>query len=442
MGDTLATMAQQTENSWITRLVSVKPAEIKALLVSGLYFYLVLCAYYIIRPIRDEMVIANGVQNIQWLMLLTMGVLLLIAPLFGWLTARYKTRQFLSIITLLFVVCLLLFFFGFNVGERSAMTTRAFFVWVNVFNMFIVSLFWSFINDVFSQLQARRLFAAIAAGGTAGALTGPLITAGLVQSIGLAYLLLISAAVLSCTLICIGWLSRWRNVEFDPQHSGQIHQLKNKKLGGSIWGGLTLIIRSPYLGGICAFIVLYAISITFVQIRQAELIEAAYTDPQLRTKLFSQIDFAVNSLALLLQLFITSKLITWIGYRNTLLLIPAGITLGFALMAAAPLLGVMIGLEVFRRAGDYAIMKPTREMLFSVVSREEKYKAKNFIDTAVLRSGNTGSALLYAGLRSTGIAAAGVAGISLLLGMLWCTVAFWLGNQFSRKSAEKMSSNR
>lgn len=424
-------------NTALSRLVSVKPGELRALFASCAFFYLLLCAYYIIRPIRDEMVIANGVANIQWLMLLTMAVLLLLAPIFGWITSRFRTRQFLSSITLFFAANLVAFFFVFDVAERSPLVTRAFFVWVNVFNMFIVSLFWSFMNDVFSQLQAKRLFAFIAAGGTAGALTGPIITGSLVESTGLSYLLLISATVLSMTVIFINWLSRWENAEFDPNDIHGVHQVKNKKLGGSIWGGFTLILKSPFLMGICAFIILYAVSITFVQIRQAEMIEAAYAVPELRTKLFSQIDFAVNALTLVFQLFVTSRLISWIGYRATLVLIPLGITVGFGLMAVSPILAVMIGVEIFRRSGDYAIMKPAREMLFSVVSREEKYKAKNFIDTAILRTGNTGSAVAYAGLRTLGVAGAGIAGISVALGAAWCAVAFWLGGEFNRRSGKR-----
>lgn len=414
---------------WLGKLVSVEPGEAGALAASFLYFYLLLCAYYIIRPIRDEMLIANGVENVQWLLLMTMGVMLAITPVFGWITSNFRTRQFLSFCTLFFATNLAVFFFLFDVQERSAVVTRSFFVWVNVFNMFIVSLFWSFMNDIFSQRQAKRLFAFIAAGGTAGALTGPVITTSLVETVGLAYLLLISAAVLSCTVLCIAWLTRWQNQDVQAS-PGLATEKQGAALRGSIWGGFSLITRSPYLLGICLFIVLYAISITFVQIQQAQLIEASYTEPTQRTRLFSQIDFAANALTLVLQLFVTSRLIGWIGYRATLLLIPLGITVGFGVMAASPMLAIMIAVEVFRRSGDYAIMKPTREMLFSVVSREEKYKAKNFIDTAVLRTGNTSSAWLFAGIKSMGAGAATVTGISLALGVAWCVIAFWLGGKF------------
>lgn len=425
--------------SLLTRFVSVKPKEISALFMSCGYFFLILCAYYIIRPIRSEMAIANGVANIQWLLLMTMLVLLAITPLFGWVTTRFKTRQFLSYCTLFFASHLVIFFFLFNVEDRSPYVTRAFFVWVNVFNMFIVSLFWSFMNDVFSQGQSKRLFAFIAAGGTAGAISGPIITSSLVELVGLAPLLLISASVLATSVICIMWLTRWQNVDFKPLNSSQtkVHTVRNEALKGSIWGGLLLIIRSPYLAGICVFILLYAVSITFVEIQQATIIERTYDDPAQRTKLFSMVDFSVNVLALIFQLFLTSRMIQWLGFRATLMIVPIGITLGFGLMATMPMLAVMIGVEIFRRSGDYSIMKPTREMLFSVVSREEKYKAKNFIDTAILRTGNTTSAWAYTGIKSLGAGGAGIAGISVALGIAWCATAFWLGGQFTRKQAIK-----
>lgn len=423
----------------LTRFVTVKPKEITALFISCGYFFLILCAYYIIRPIRSEMAIANGVENIQWLLLMTMLVLLAITPIFGWVTTRFRTRQFLSYCTLFFATHLVIFFFLFNVEERSPITTRAFFVWVNVFNMFIVSLFWSFMNDVFSQGQSKRLFAFIAAGGTAGAISGPIITSSLVEALGLAPLLLVSAAILTASVAGIVWLTRWENVDFKPLNSTQTktHKVRNEALKGGIWGGIQLIAKSPYLLGICLFIALYAASITFVEIQQAELIERTYNDPAQRTKLFSMVDFSVNVLALIFQLFITSRIITWLGFRATLMIVPLGITIGFGLMATMPMLAVMIGVEIFRRSGDYSIMKPTREMLFSVVSREEKYKAKNFIDTAILRTGNTTSAWAYTGLRSLGAAGSSMAGISLILGLSWCAIAYWLGGQYNKKQATK-----
>lgn len=419
--------------SLLNRFVSVKPDEVRALLASCAYFFLILCAYYIIRPIRDEMAIANGVANIQWILLATVITLLALTPVFGWVTSRFKTKQFLAYCTFFFASHLVIFFFLFNVEHRPNIVTQAFYVWVNVFNMFIVSLFWSFMNDVFGRGQAKRLFAFIAAGGTAGAICGPIITRSLVQTVGLAPLLLISASVLALSLMFISWLINWNNKDYDG--SEKAHKVTDKKLGGSVLGGLTLIRRSPYLAGICVFILLYAISITFVQIRQAELIEATYSVPEKRTQLFASIDLTVNILVLIFQLFITSKLISWLGFRFTLLMVPLGITLGFGLMAALPLLPIMIGVEIFRRVGDYAIMKPAREMLFSVVNREEKYKAKNFIDTTVLRTGGASSAMIYKGVSAIAAGAASIAAISVMLGIAWCMTSIWLGNRFNHRQA-------
>lgn len=411
-----------TTQKALSRLVSVEPHEIKALLVSCAYFFLILCAYYIIRPIRTEMVIANGVSNFQWLALMTVLVLIIVTPLFGWVTTRFRTRQFLSYCTLFFASHLIVFFFLFDVAERSPNTTRAFFVWVNVFNMFIVSLFWSFMNDIYSRAQSKRLFAFIAAGGTAGAICGPIITTSLVKTIGLAHLLIISASLLGLSVLFINWLTSWTNQGLSTD--GHSQEQRKQALKGGVLDAFKLIIRSPYLLGICLFISLYAISITFVEIQQAEIVERTLKDPTTRTQLFSSIDFAVNTLALLIQLFLTSHIIKRLGYRFALMLVPVGITIGFGLMAVTPILAVMIGVEVFRRAGDYSIMKPAREMLFGVVSREEKYKAKNFIDTAILRGGNASSALAYGGLRAIGVAGAGMAGASLALGLAWCGTAY------------------
>ena len=424
--------------NWLQKLVAVKPGELPALLVSCLYFYLVLCAYYIFRPIRNEMTIANGIENIQWLFMLGMVVLFAIMPIFGWLTARFKTRQFMAACTLFFASNLVVFFFLFNVEQRPVWVTRTFFVWVLIFNMFIVSLFWSFMNDVYSREQARRLFAVIAIGGTLGAITGPIITRFLVASIGLGYLLLISAALLTSSIGCIFWLIRWDNQSFDDDEAERHaqHAVEDKALGGKPTDGLRLILKSRYLMGISLFIILFTVSNAFVVIQQADLISKEFTDPVERTEIFSLIDFVVNALVLFTQLFITSKLIKWIGYRTTIMLVPVAITIGFGALIIAPVLPIIVAMEIARRSGEYAITKPTREMLFSMVSREEKYKAKNFIDTAVLRTGDTFSSWLFTALKAMGTAATTIPIVSIVLGAAWCSVAYWLGTQYQRKSKQ------
>ncbi len=418
----------------LEKLVNVKAGEIVALLTSCAYFYLLLCSYYIIRPIRNEMVIENGVANIQWLLLFAALVMLAIVPVFGWLTSHFKTRQFLAYCTLFFASNLFIFFLLFDQNDthRSIWISRGFYVWVNVFNMFIISLFWSFMNDVFSQTQSRRLFAFIAAGGTAGALTGPLITSLLVEKIGLGYLLLIAAIILSLTIVCINHLSHWQNPS--NVNSKEQTDIQNKSIKGGVFDGIALILRSPYLLSICCFIILFALLSTFLSIQLAETIEHLFSDSAERTKLFSLADLATNVLTLLFQLSFTGKIINKFGYRTTLMLLPIGLTIGFLLLIFAPVLSVMIALSIFYRAGNYAIMKPTRAMLFTVVSRAEKYKAKNVIDTAVMRSGNVLSAWLYSGIQALGAGALGIAVIGSGLGFIWSGVSYWLGNQYRHKT--------
>ncbi len=430
----MPTKPQQSPVQRLTySLVSVRPRELGALLLSCLYFYLLLCSYYIIRPIGNEMMILNGVENLQWLLLLTMGAMLAIAPVFGWLTSRFKTRQFLAYCSLFFVVNLLLFFVLFGQQQPSMMVVRSFYVWVNVFNMFVVSLFWSFMNDIFSQAQSKRLFAFIAAGGTAGALSGPIITTLLVERIGLSYLLLIAAAILALTILCAFRLLRWNNPDASLDGS---HLQREAPLKGGIFDGIALIFKSRYLLGIAVFILLFTLVVAFLSIQQIELIEAKFSDSAQRTRLFSMIDLVTNVLTLVIQVFFTSRLIAGFGYRNTLMLVPLGLSCGCILVAVQPLLGILIALEVLRRAGDYAIMKPAREMLFTILGREEKYKAKNFIDTAVLRSGDAFSAWCYSGVKALGGAPA-VALVGVALGIAWTAVAYWLGQRYEIRSSQK-----
>jgi AAA family ATP:ADP antiporter len=289
-------------------------------------------------------------------------------------------------------------------------------------------------NDIFSREQTTRLFAVIAAGGTAGALTGPIITTQLVESVGLSYLLLISALILSLTLFCIYQLSMHAA---DISSDGETNIQEKGALKGGVLDGIKFTFSSPYLRMIACFVIVFAVISTFLSIQLAETIEAVFSDSEQRTKLFSQADLITNVLTLLFQLSITGKLIRWLGYRNTLLLLPVGLTIGFVLVGFSPIFLSLIALSVFSRAGKYAILNPTSEMLFSVLSREEKYKAKNFIDTTIVRSSNVLSSWLFAGVKALGAGAAGVAVLGASLGIAWCLISYWLGNKYQLESTQK-----
>ncbi len=387
------------------------------------------------------MVIQNGVENIQWLLLSAAIVMIAITPVFGWLTTHFKTQQFLSVCTAFFACNLVAFFFlfeTFDALKESVWVSRSFYVWVNVFNMFIISLFWSYMNDSFSKQQAKRLFSAIAAGGTAGALTGPIITATLVEKIGLGYLLLISAGILSLTIICILKIKKLSsNHNFSNSlHRNNAQDTNSTRLKGGIFDGIKLTFKSPYLRMIAAFGIIFAIISTFLSIELATAIEKTFSSPQERTKLFSLADLAVNSLTLFLQIFITGRLINWISYKHTLLILPVVFTVGFVLIGFFPIFISLIALSIITRAGKYAILNPTSEMLFSIVSREEKYKAKNFIDTAVVRSSNVLSSWLITTLKSIGAGSSGILMLGAFLSIIWCSISLWLANRYEQSSVK------
>ncbi len=406
--------------------VQVKPEEAQALLWSFSYFFALLCSYYIVRPMRDEMGILGGVENLQWLFTGTLLVMTAAIPLFGWVSSHFPRRQFLPYVYLFFIGTLLLFYALMNEHTVSVTIARVFFIWASVFNLFVVSVFWSFMTDIYSNSQARRLFGFIAAGGTLGALTGPAITSLLVEPIGPRNLLLISALFLSWAILCIIKLSRWSSTETTPK-TAAIKETEELPIGGSIWDGIRLVMRSPYLLGICLLMILFTTLATFLYLMQAQIVRDAFSDSVQRTALFANIDLAVNALTLVLQLFLTSRLIKWFGLPIVLALIPVLLAIGFILLGLVPSVAILIFVQVTRRAGNYAIMRPAREMLYVVLSKQEKYKAKNVIDTVVYRAGDAVSAWIYSGMRALGISLSGIAFIAVPLALLWAWVAYKLG---------------
>ncbi|MBN2701663.1 MAG: MFS transporter [Methylothermaceae bacterium] len=426
--------------SRLQRLVNVEPVEIQALAWSFLYFFSLLCAYYILRPMRDEMGIAGGVENLQWLFTGTFAVMLAAVPLFGWLSARFPRRRFLPVVYYFFIVNLLAFFVLFRLDFTHAYLARAFFIWVSVFNVFVVSVFWSFMTDLFSDEQARRLFGFIAAGGTAGALTGPALTAGLAVPLGPANLLPISAAFLGLAVVAIHRLIAWHegpSVAGIPAAHLQSTARQDPPLGGGIFAGIILVLRSPYLLGIGVLMLLFTTLSTFLYFQQAQIIRDSFSDSGVRTAVFAAIDGAVNALTLLTQTFLTARLVRWLGLAWTLVLIPLFLAAGFVALGMAPVLAVLVGVQVFRRAGNYAIMRPAREMLYVVLGREEKYKAKNFNDTVVYRGGDAVSAWFYAGLRDMGLGLSQIAWLVVPLALVWAGVSYVLGRRQTALAAER-----
>ena len=429
---------------WLRRIVSVEPGEILGVFWAFSYFFSLLCSYYIVRPIRDEMGIAGGVENLQWLFTGTFLAMLAIIPLFGWISSRYPRQKFLPYVYLFFIINLLLFFMLFQSDITHAYIARTFFIWVSVFNLFVVSVFWSFMADIFSNKQAMRLFGFIAAGGSSGALFGPLLTTSLVGSLGTDNLLVLSALFLCWALLCIKQLDRWQATQ-----SGNDHETASARkpdttadtdklpMGGGIFEGVRLVFNSPYLLGICIVILFYTTLSTFLYFQQAQIIRDNFSDPATRTSIFAGMDLAVNMLTLLFQIFVTGRIVRIFGIAMTLAIIPVLLCFGFLSIWYAPLLFTIVGVQVIRRAGNYAIMKPVREMLYVVLGKQEKYKAKNFIDTSVYRGGDAISAWAYTGLREgLDLGLSGIALIAVPLSAIWAWVAFKLGKQQQQKALQ------
>jgi AAA family ATP:ADP antiporter len=427
----------------LERLVNIEPQEGWALFWSFSYFFALLCSYYIVRPLRDEMGVAGGVENLQWLFTGTFLVMLAAIPVFGWLTSRYRRSQFLPAIYIFFIVNLLGFYSLFQSDIEHVYVARAFFIWTSVFNLFVVSVFWSFMTDLYSDAQARRLFGFIAAGGTAGAITGPALTTTLALPLGPTSLLIVSAIFLGWALLAIQRLIKWSATtkhEESKQDNATEDKL-NKPLGGSVLAGIRLVFQSPYLMGIAILMLLYTTLATFLYFQQAQIIRDSFATSAERTTMFAAIDLAVNGLTIIFQIFLTSRLVKNLGLAWTLALVPLILCAGFLTLAFAPVLIILVIVQVIRRAGNYAIMRPSREMLYVVLDRESKYKAKNFNDTVVYRGGDAVAAWIYAGLRSLGLSLSHMALIAVPLAAIWAVVAYRLGKRQTQLAAHSGMNN-
>ena len=430
MPATMRSRLDRLLHTTLQRFLNVRAQEVRAIFWSFSYFFALLCSYYIVRPMRDEMGIAGGVENLQWLFSATFVAMLAAVPLFGWVSSRFPRRRFLPYLYYFFIAKLLVFFVLFRSDITDVWVARAFFVWVSIFNLFVVSVFWSFMADLFSNEQAKRLFGFIAAGGTVGALVGPVLTTALAIPLGPTNLLLLSACFLLWAVFCVNRLINSGTMRPDSAAVNTTAPSNvDQAMGGGVFAGIQLVARSPYLLGICVLMLLFTTLATFLYFQQAQIIRDRFADPAERTAVFAAMDLAVNTLTIVIQIFVTGRLVKWLGLALTLALIPLLLGAGFAVLGCAPVLSVLVVVQVIRRAGNYAIMRPAREMLYVVLGREEKYKAKNFIDTAVYRAGDAMSAWVYAGLRAMGFSLGGIAWLAVPVAGLWAWLAYTLGKR-------------
>lgn len=422
----------------LRRVVNVRPREMLAMLSGFAYFFFLLSGYYLLRPLRDAMGIAGGgAGQLQWLFTATFLSMLAIVPLFGMIAARWPPRRFVPFIYWFFALNMLVFGAFFASGLEEAIVSRVFFVWISVYNLFVVSIFWSVLADHFSSEQGRRLFGFIAAGGTAGALAGPALAALLVVKFGVTLLTVLAAIFLECAVQCYRALAGTAPQQASSRRTGGLLPAgrEDARLGGGVFAGIGLILRDRYLLGIVMFVLLHALTSTFLYFEQARIVAASLADTASRTRLFAMADLATSVLTIGMQLFITGRFMRRLGIAAALVLLPLVSLLSFASIAVWPVLLVLVLMQSSRRAIDYAIVRPAREVLFTVVSREAKYKAKSVIETVVYRGGDAAGGWIVASLAAAGIGFSGMAMIAAPFAVAWMALSAWLARQQERSRA-------
>jgi AAA family ATP:ADP antiporter len=407
----------------------VEAHEVRAVVLSMLFFFFLFASYSIVKPVRDAMGTVYGMKNIQELFTGTFIASFIFAPLYSGLASRIKLSTFLPWVYGFVAVSILIFYGLFEgaQGKEDRWVAAAFYIWVSTFNILIISVFWTFMADIFSRAQAKRLFGFVAAGGTIGGIAGPAIATFLVKAVGNYNLILISAAGFLLTTVLVRMLSTEKRRMAAAGVESQ-HTTLDRKLAGNPFDGFKLLFRSRYLLLLAVFLLLMTWISTIVYIQLGDLITKAFASREARTQAYATIDLIVNSGAVFIQLFGTGRIISRFGVTTGLLVNPVIMVLAFMAVVLSPVLMVLGGIQVLRRVAEYAVAKPTREMLFTVVDQESKYKAKNVIDTVVYRFGDVSSAWVSSFILPFGVA--GLAIFGVVVSVIWFPVAYALGKRY------------
>ena len=416
---------------FVARLFGAEIDESPAVAAGLLLFFLVFTGYFMLRPVRETMGVAGGVDNLQWLFTGTFVATLAALPLFGWLASKVARRRIVAWTYGFFTTNLLVFAACLATKPDDLAIARTFYIWLSVFNMLTISLAWSTLADVFASHQAKRLFALMAGGASLGGLVGPVLGTVLVAPLGHSGLVVLSAAMLVGAIGAAGYMHRWRDRQAVGDASATIDRAK--PLGGNPFAGATAVLSSPYLLGIAVFVLLLATATTFLYFEQARLVAENFPDRTRQTQVFGLIDTIVQTLAILTQLFLTGRIAQRLGVGVLLVGVPLVVAVGFLWLALAPVFAVFVVVMIVRRAGEYAFVRPGREMLYTIVSPEQKYKAKNFIDTVVYRGGDAISGRAKRGLDLIGDHPSLAMIIGAVLAVVWALTGGWLGRQHRRQ---------
>jgi AAA family ATP:ADP antiporter len=425
-------------NQFLRRLVVLEPGEAPALLASFATLMCVFASYTMLRPVRDALGITSGLDNIPYLFWGVFVVMLLLQPVYGWLTSRLPRTVFLPWVYCFFAANLILFWLWFHVQHEHTWIARTYFVWVSVFNLFVVATFWSLMADVYTREQAGRLFGFIWAGASTGGLIGPFIDRKLAIPLGAINLLPLSAGLLLVSLLFMALVIRWQRrqaaASAAPQPGGAPGA--ERGVGGGVFAAFVQVARSPYLLGIVAFVVLMTWVSTFLYLEQQAFVAKVFHSTDERARFFAGIDFWVQAASLTIQFLLFGRLFKWFGMRSLLAAVPLLMTAGYAVYALAPTFMVLVLVYAVRRVADYAITRPCRDSLFTVVSREEKYQAKSLIDTFAYRGGDAVSGSLYKALTGgLGASPAAIGWLGAVIAALWTVLALALGRAFQRRGS-------
>jgi AAA family ATP:ADP antiporter len=406
----------------IERLVRVEHDEWPRLAIAFFYFFFLLCGYFMLRPLRGT-IAANNTEVLHWLYTGTFLTMISIVPLFGFLVSRYRRGQFIPAIYLFFILHLVFFAAWFDDDATALWIQRAFYVWLSVFNLFVVSVFWSFMADIFRPGQAQRLFGFIMAGGSIGAIIAPSFTKAIVSVYGASGVMSGAIGLLVLATLLAVYLGRHTRLRSNNRQS--------EVIGGSVWDGAVQVFRSEYLLYACLLMLLHNLTSTFLYNGLAVLVNEHITGFDERTTFFSHVDQLVQVLAFIFQFFITSRLVSRFGMSRTLVMIPAILAGGFIVLGSSVGLVLFAAVQVAQRSLNYGVLGPGKEMLFTVVNRDVKYKSKNFIDTVIYRGSDVTASWIFKGFLTAGLTISQIAWIYVPVMGLWGFGAWRLGRLYT-----------